>query len=58
MQAIIAAQPEALRAALDLARARPSALLCFEASYAQCHRLVVATALEQLASEPCAVIHL
>jgi uncharacterized protein (DUF488 family) len=58
MEEIIAAQPEALQSALDLARVQSSALLCFEANHAECHRLVVARALEQLADEPCEVIHL
>ena len=58
MEAIIAAQPEALQSALDLARAQPSALVCFEANHAECHRLVVARALERLADEPCVVVHL
>jgi uncharacterized protein (DUF488 family) len=58
MEALIAAQPEALQAALDLVRARPSALLCFEANHDLCHRLVVATALERLAEAPGAAVHL
>ena len=58
MQAIIADQPDALQTALDLARAQPSALLCFEANHAECHRLTVANALEQLAGAPGAAIHL
>jgi uncharacterized protein (DUF488 family) len=58
MDALIAAQPEAVQAALDIARARPSALLCFEANPAECHRLSVAHAIEQLAGEQCAVVHL
>src|SRR5215213_6574737 len=53
MQAAIDAQPEALREALELARARSSVLLCFEANYAECHRLVVAQAIERLAQGPC-----
>ena len=58
MQPIIAAQPEALREALELARARPAVLLCFEANHAECHRLVVAQAIEQLAGGVCEVVHL
>ena len=58
MQAIIAAQPEALREALELARGRPSVLLCFEANHAECHRLVVAQAIERLAGGACQVVHL
>jgi uncharacterized protein (DUF488 family) len=58
MEAIVAAQPDALRAALDLARAQPSVLLCFEANHAECHRLVVAHALERLAGAAGAAIHL
>src|SRR5215213_11761491 len=53
MQAIIDAQPEALHEALALARARPAVLLCFEANYAECHRLVEAQAIERLAQGPC-----
>jgi uncharacterized protein (DUF488 family) len=58
MQAVVDAQPEALREALEIARARPSALLCFEANHAECHRLVVAEAIERLAEGRCAVVHL
>jgi uncharacterized protein (DUF488 family) len=58
MHAVVDAQPEALQEALELARARPSVLLCFEASHAECHRLVVAQAIERLAAGACAVVHL
>jgi uncharacterized protein (DUF488 family) len=58
MQSIIDAQPEALGEALELARARSSVLLCFEANHAECHRLVVAQTIEQLAAGQCAVVHL
>ena len=58
IEAIIAAQPEALQVALDLARAEPALLLCFEANYAECHRLSVANALERLAGAPGAATHL
>jgi uncharacterized protein (DUF488 family) len=58
MQAIIAAQPEELQAALELARARTSVLLCFEANHAECHRLVVAQAIERLAEGQVGVVHL
>ena len=58
MQAIIDAQPAVLQEALELARARPSVLLCFEANYAECHRLVVAQAIERLAGGMCTVVHL
>jgi uncharacterized protein (DUF488 family) len=58
MEAIIAAQPVALQTALAIVRAQPSALLCFEADYRTCHRLVVAQALEQLAEVPSAAVHL
>jgi uncharacterized protein (DUF488 family) len=58
MDAIVAAQPEAVHQTLDLARAQLSVLLCFEANYAECHRLVVAHALERLAEAPGAAIHL
>jgi uncharacterized protein (DUF488 family) len=58
MRAIVDAQPEALQQALELVRARPSVLLCFEANYAECHRLVVAQAIQQLAGDGCEVVHL
>ena len=58
MQAIIDAQPEALEQALELAQARPSVLLCFEANHAECHRLAVAQAIKRLAAGTCAVVHL
>ena len=58
MQPIIDAQPEALREALELARARPAVLLCFEANHAECHRLVVAQAIERLAGGACEVVQL
>ena len=58
MQVIIDAQPEALREALELAQARPAVLLCFEANYAKCHRLVVAQAIKQLVGEACEIVHL
>src|SRR5215212_1365171 len=57
MQAIIDAQPEALHEALALARARPAVLLCFEANYAECHRLVVAQAIERLVGGACEIVH-
>ena len=47
MAALIAEQPDALAAALDLVQAQPSALLCFEANPHECHRLAVADALVQ-----------
>ncbi len=58
MQAVIDAQPEALHEALELARARSSVLLCFEANHAECHRLVVAQAIERLADGRVALVHL
>jgi uncharacterized protein (DUF488 family) len=58
MDALIAVQPEAVQRALDIAQAQSSALLCFEASQAECHRLSVARAIEQLADERCVVVHL
>jgi uncharacterized protein (DUF488 family) len=58
MRALLAQQPAALAEALELARARPSALLCFEADAAACHRLVVAEELQRLAGETIAVEHL
>lgn len=58
MEVLIAAQPEALQAALGLARAQPSVLLCFEAKHNECHRFVVAQALERLSNTPGAAVHL
>lgn len=58
MRAILDVQPAALQEALELARARPSALLCFEANHDECHRLVVAEAIERLAGGACRVVHL
>ena len=58
MDALVAAQPEAVETALDIAQAQPSALLCFEANQAECHRLSVAHAIAQLAGEQCVVVHL
>lgn len=58
MDALVAAQPEALQAALDIGLAHPSALLCFEADHAECHRLSVARAIERLAGAHCRVVHL
>jgi uncharacterized protein (DUF488 family) len=51
MEALIEAQPAALDEALGLARARPSALLCFEGKVAECHRLTVARAMGQRCAE-------
>jgi uncharacterized protein (DUF488 family) len=58
MDALVATQPQALQAALDIARAQPSALLCFEANQTECHRLSVAQAIKQLAGEQCRIEHL
>jgi uncharacterized protein (DUF488 family) len=58
MAAIVAAQPQALQTAWDIARAKPSALLCFEAAVAECHRLVVAAEIERLAAGACTIMHL
>jgi uncharacterized protein (DUF488 family) len=58
MDALVAAQPEAVQTALGIARAQPSALLCFEADPAECHRLSVARAIERLAGGRCVVVHL
>ena len=58
IEPIIAAQPEALQEALDLARARASVLLCFEGNHAECHRLVVAQAIARLAEGQCRLVHL
>jgi len=53
-----AGQESRYQAALDIARAQPSALLCFEANHAECHRLSVAHAIEQVAGGRCVVVHL
>jgi uncharacterized protein (DUF488 family) len=58
MEALIEAQPAALDEALDLARVRPSALLCFEARVAECHRLTVARAMERRCAEGCVAVDL
>jgi uncharacterized protein (DUF488 family) len=58
MDAIVAAQSEAVQTALDIARAQTSALLCFEANQAECHRLSVAQAIKQMAGKLCRVEHL
>jgi uncharacterized protein (DUF488 family) len=58
MRAILDAQPQAVQEALDLSRVRPSALLCFEADHHECHRLVVAEAIERLAEGQCEIVHL
>lgn len=58
MEAIVGEQPAALQAALELARAQPSALLCFEARAGECHRLVVADAIARLAGGQCEIVHL
>ncbi|HNP73617.1 MAG TPA: DUF488 domain-containing protein [Kouleothrix sp.] len=58
MDALVAAQPEALAEALAIARAQPSALLCFEANPHECHRLSVASALERIAGAALEVVHL
>ncbi len=58
MDALVAAQPEAVQAALDITRSQPAALLCFEANPAECHRLSVAQAIERVAGEHCRVVHL
>jgi uncharacterized protein (DUF488 family) len=58
MEAIVATQGDALQAALGIARAQPSALLCFEANAAECHRLVVAQAIERLAGGQVALAHI
>jgi uncharacterized protein (DUF488 family) len=52
-----AAEP-ALQAALALARSRSCALLCYEGPAAECHRLVVAEALERRAAGALQVVHL
>ncbi|KPV48867.1 hypothetical protein SE17_35760 [Kouleothrix aurantiaca] len=58
MDALMAAQPEALHAALELARAQPAAVLCFEAKPEECHRMSVVRAMQSAAAEPLEIIHL
>jgi uncharacterized protein (DUF488 family) len=58
MEPVIAAQPAALDAALDLIAHQSCALLCFEADYRECHRLTVAEALVRRAPGELAVVHL
>jgi uncharacterized protein (DUF488 family) len=58
MEALVAEQPAAVREALEIAHARPAALLCFEANVEECHRLTVAQAMVQASLEECEVIHL
>jgi uncharacterized protein (DUF488 family) len=58
IEAIVAVQPAAVQTAWNLARERPSVLLCFEDDVATCHRLVVAQAIERLAAGECTVVHL
>lgn len=58
MDTLVAAQPAAVQTALDIARIQPAALLCFEANYAECHRLSVAQAIQRLAGAQCLLEHL
>jgi uncharacterized protein (DUF488 family) len=58
MEALVAEQPAAVQESLEIARAQPSALLCFEANVEECHRLTVAQAMVQASLEECRVIHL
>jgi uncharacterized protein (DUF488 family) len=45
----LAQQSEPLQRAIDLAREKPSAILCFEREHSQCHRFSVANAMAQQA---------
>ena len=58
MEALIAAQPAALDAALALIAQHTCALLCFEADHRTCHRLTVAEALVARADAALRVVHL
>jgi uncharacterized protein (DUF488 family) len=58
MDALLAERPEALDAALAIARSAPAALLCFEADHRECHRLSVASAMQERAGEPLEVAHI
>lgn len=43
----LAQQSEPLQRAIDLAREKPSAILCFEREHTHCHRLSIAKAMAQ-----------
>lgn len=58
MRPLIAAQPDALDAALALVERSHCALLCFERDHRTCHRLTVADALQARAATPLTVVHL
>jgi uncharacterized protein (DUF488 family) len=58
MDALVEEHPEAVQQALDLARSRPSALMCFEADPSQCHRMSVVRAIENIVGDACTVVHL
>lgn len=57
MRELIAAQPGAVAEAVAIANAQPTALLCFEADVATCHRLTVAEAMAET-DRQLAVVHL
>jgi len=58
MDALLAAQGPALDRALAIAAAAPTALLCFEADPATCHRTPVAQAMARRAPAGLAIVHL
>ncbi|MCU0491947.1 MAG: DUF488 domain-containing protein [Chloroflexaceae bacterium] len=58
MEAEISAQPQALDAALAAARQSRCVLLCFEANPAECHRTVVAHALQRHTSDLLTIVDL
>jgi uncharacterized protein (DUF488 family) len=55
---LIEAQEDALQVALARARAETCALLCYEGPVTECHRMVVAEALERRAGGDLHVVHL
>ncbi|GAC1535841.1 MAG: DUF488 domain-containing protein [Herpetosiphon sp.] len=47
MERYLTQQPEAVAAALDIARQKPSVVLCLEANYEHCHRAAVVNQIVQ-----------
>lgn len=58
VEPLVEAAEPALQAALAHALAEPCALLCYEGPVAECHRLVVAEAIERRAGGQLQVVHL
>lgn len=55
---LVEAEEESLQAALAFARAESCALLCYEGPARECHRLVVAAAIERRAAGALQLVHL